>query len=132
VDRKLNRAGAFSKEGCPRPKVRNFSYESLRTGEKTREWTRVVVLLRDPPSARRRDSPRVKKKYFSSQEAIQRILVALPSFLPSFLPPRFASLFLYFGSCFKNLFGAAGDKVEASTESIYHRHVFFSVPRIPL
>jgi len=60
----LNRA-LFSKEGCPRPKVRNFSYESLRTGgEKARGEQGVAVLLCKPPCASGEGILGVKRKIF--------------------------------------------------------------------
>lgn len=89
ADRKLNRAGAFSKEGSfPAPKYVTFLMNPCGQERKRgveRGWPFYSAIHLVPQ--KRRDSSRVKRKYFSRRhalETIQRILVALPSFLPSF------------------------------------------------
>lgn len=80
----------------------------------------MAVLFRDSASAEKKGLASRKKKIFlvDTREAIQRILVALPSFLPS----STLTFFSIFGLSSK--IGAAGDKVETTTESIYHRAVY--------
>lgn len=113
ADRKLNRAGAFSKEGWfPAPKYVTFLMNPCGQERKRgveRGWPFYSAIHLVPQ--KRRDSSRVKRKYFSRRhalETIQRILVALPS-----SPPSFHVLFVLFWDASRIVRRDSGDKAEA-------------------
>jgi len=93
------REGWFSKEGQPRGKVRNFSYESLRTGEKAGVSEGGRFTSRSPSLRRegRQDSRDSKEKIFPVDASDD---TKDPS-CASFIPARFLFLFVLFRVLFR-------------------------------